>query len=172
MKLYTTSPSILTLVTWLPQSKLAFSHSPSRLSVRPPALGQTKSYSVQPGLPLATMIGPVGRSRIFFYWNPPSILDSKALGRHLQVVLQHYCDKHFILQKKRREKNTFLFPRCVEKKDYWIHCCWEQGLLNPWLLKSISVECKICWMQDVLNASFYQLVMNTTVFESRSVEIN
>ena len=27
MKLYTTPPSILTLVTWVPQSRLAFGHS-------------------------------------------------------------------------------------------------------------------------------------------------
>ena len=58
MKLYSTPPTILTLVTWVPQCKLAFGHSPRRLVVKPPALGLTKSYSVQPCLPLAAMIGP------------------------------------------------------------------------------------------------------------------
>ena len=46
MKLYTTQPSILTLVTWVQQSMLAF--------------GQTESYSVQPLLLLAPRIGPAG----------------------------------------------------------------------------------------------------------------
>ena len=57
MKLYMTPPYILTLVTWVPQSRLAFAHSAHRLAVGPPALGQTESYSVQPRLPLAAMIG-------------------------------------------------------------------------------------------------------------------
>ena len=60
MKLYTTPHSILTLVTWVPQSRLAF--------------GQTESYSVQPRLPLAATIGPAGRSRVFFYWVRPASL--------------------------------------------------------------------------------------------------
>ena len=65
MKLYPTPPSIQTLVTLVPQSKLAFGHFPHRLAVGPPVLGQTESYSVQPCLPLAATIGPVGRSRVF-----------------------------------------------------------------------------------------------------------
>ena len=67
MKLYTTPPSILTLVTWVPQSKLAFGHSPRRLAVGPPALGETESYSMQPCLLLAATISPAGRSRVLFY---------------------------------------------------------------------------------------------------------
>ena len=35
MKLYTTPPSILTLVTWVPQSRLAFGHSARRLAIGP-----------------------------------------------------------------------------------------------------------------------------------------
>ena len=66
MKLYTTPPSILTLETWIPQSRLAFDHSARRLAVGPPTLGQTKSYSVQLRLPLAATIGPAGQSRVFF----------------------------------------------------------------------------------------------------------
>ena len=65
MKLYPTPPSILTLVTWVPQSRLAFGHSARRLAVGPPALGQTESYSVQPPLPLAAKIGPAGQSSLF-----------------------------------------------------------------------------------------------------------
>ena len=38
MKLYTTPPSIQTLVTWVPQSRLAFGHSALRLAIGPPAL--------------------------------------------------------------------------------------------------------------------------------------
>ena len=47
----------------------------------PPALGHTKPYSVQPYLPLAAMIGPVGRSILFLESGP--LLDSKALCRQL-----------------------------------------------------------------------------------------
>ena len=56
MKLFTTQPSILTLMTWVPQSRLAFGHSACRLAVGPLALGQTESYSVQPRLPLAASL--------------------------------------------------------------------------------------------------------------------
>ena len=54
MKLYFTPQSILTLVTWVPQSRLTFGPR------------QTESYSEQPRLPLAATIGPAGRSRVFF----------------------------------------------------------------------------------------------------------
>ena len=67
MKGFTTPASILTLVT------LAFGHSACRLAVGPPALGQTELYSVQPHLPLATTIGPVGRSRVSFNRVGPSV---------------------------------------------------------------------------------------------------
>ena len=40
MKLYITPPSILTLVTWVPQSRLAFGHSAHRLAIGPPALAK------------------------------------------------------------------------------------------------------------------------------------
>ena len=40
MKLYTTPPSILTLLTWAPQSRLAFGHSAHRLAIGPPALAK------------------------------------------------------------------------------------------------------------------------------------
>ena len=52
MKLYTTPPSILTLVTWIPQSKLAFGQTPHigwpsglQPSVRPYADSSKLSYS-------------------------------------------------------------------------------------------------------------------------------
>ena len=63
MQLYTTPPSILTIVTWV-QPTQAW---PLASSARRLAFGQTKSYSVQPHLPLAATIGPAGRSRVFFY---------------------------------------------------------------------------------------------------------
>ena len=62
MKLYTTPPSILTLVTWV-QGTQAWPSANSALRL---AFGQTESYSVQPRLPLAATIGPAGRSRVFF----------------------------------------------------------------------------------------------------------
>ena len=40
MKLYTTPLSILTLVTWVPQNRLAFGHSAHRLAIGPPALAK------------------------------------------------------------------------------------------------------------------------------------
>ena len=40
MKLYITPPCILTLVTWVPQSRLAFGHSARRLAIGPPALAK------------------------------------------------------------------------------------------------------------------------------------
>ena len=77
MKPYTTPPSIITLWTWVPQSKVAFGHSAHRLGVGPLAIDQT---SAQPGLPLAAAIGPAGRSRVVFFvieFGP--LLDRKAL---------------------------------------------------------------------------------------------
>ena len=70
MKLYTTPPSILTLVTWVQRTQAW----PSANSARRLAFGQTESYSVQPRLPLAATIGPAGRSRVFFYWVRPASL--------------------------------------------------------------------------------------------------
>ena len=67
MKLYTTPPCILTIATWVPLCRLAFGHSASRLAAGPPALGQSKSYSVQPHLTLAATIGPAGLLRVLFY---------------------------------------------------------------------------------------------------------
>ena len=63
MKLYTTPPSILTLVTWVQRTQAW----PSANSARRLALGQTESYSVQPCLPLVATIGPAGLLRVFFY---------------------------------------------------------------------------------------------------------
>ena len=72
VKLYTTPPFILTLVTWVPQGRLAFGHSARRLAVGPPVLGQTKFLSVQPRLLLVATIGPAGGLRVFFYWVRPA----------------------------------------------------------------------------------------------------
>ena len=63
MKLYTTPPPILTLVTWVQGTQAL----PSANSARRLAFGQTESYSVQTPLPLAAMIGPASQSRVFFY---------------------------------------------------------------------------------------------------------
>ena len=62
-KLYPTPPSILTFVTWIQRTQAW----PSAISSHRLAFSQTKSYSVQPRLPLAATIGPAGRSRVFFY---------------------------------------------------------------------------------------------------------
>ena len=56
MQLYTTPPSILIIETWVQRTQAW----PSASSARRLAFGQTKSYSVQPRLPLAAMIGTVG----------------------------------------------------------------------------------------------------------------
>ena len=72
MKHYTTPPSILTLVTWLPQSRLAFGHSAHMLAVGPPALGQTESYSVQFPLPLAATFGCAERESFLIETHPLS----------------------------------------------------------------------------------------------------
>ena len=40
MKLYTTPPSTLTLVNWVPQSRLAFGHSAHWLAIGLPALAK------------------------------------------------------------------------------------------------------------------------------------
>ena len=40
MKIYPTPPPILTLVTWVPQSKLAFGRSAHRLAIGPSALAK------------------------------------------------------------------------------------------------------------------------------------
>ena len=70
MKPYTSPSSILTLLTWVQHTQAW----PSANSAHRLAFGQTKSYSVQPRLPLATKIGPVGQSIVFFYWVRPTSL--------------------------------------------------------------------------------------------------
>ena len=99
MKLYTTPPSIQTLVTWVPQSKLAFGQTlhidwPSGL--RPSGPPPLQSYSLKPRLPLAATIGTAGRLRVFLI-ESGRLFDSKALCRQLRVVLQRCCNKYFIL---------------------------------------------------------------------------
>ena len=56
------SPSSL---AWIKRTQAGL--RPNPLAVEPPALVQTKSYSVQPCLPLAATIGPAGPLRVFFY---------------------------------------------------------------------------------------------------------
>ena len=56
MKLYTTAPFILTVVTWVQGTQVW--HLPSTKSGRRMAFGQTESYSVLPCLLLAALIGP------------------------------------------------------------------------------------------------------------------
>ena len=72
MKGFATPASILSLVTLVLQSRLAFGHSARRLAIGPLDLGQTKLYSVQSHLPLAARIGPAGRSRVSFNRVGPS----------------------------------------------------------------------------------------------------
>ena len=51
-----------TLVTWVPQSRLAFGHSAHRLAIGPPALAKPKPSVCS----LAATIGRAGRFRVFF----------------------------------------------------------------------------------------------------------
>ena len=69
-KLYTTPPSILTLLTWVQHMQAwPLANSACRL-----VFGQTESYSVQPCLPLAATIGPASQLRVIFYWVWPASL--------------------------------------------------------------------------------------------------
>ena len=87
MKLYITPPSILTLVTWVPQSRLAFSHSARRLAIGPPALAKAN--------PTVCSLACRWRLRSTLWADQESfsiesgpLFDSKALCRQLRVVLQ------------------------------------------------------------------------------------
>ena len=70
MKLYTTPPSILALVTWVQRMQAwPLANSAHRM-----AFGHNESYCVQPCLPLAPTISPAGRSRVYFYCVRPASL--------------------------------------------------------------------------------------------------
>ena len=87
MKLYTTPSSILTLVTWVPQSRLAFGHSSCRLAIGPSALAKPNptvcSFACRWRLRLA-----LRADRDSFFIESGPLLDSKALCRQLKVVLK------------------------------------------------------------------------------------
>ena len=87
MKLYITPLSILTLVTWVPQSRLAFGHSARRLAIAPPALAKPnpKVCSLACRWRLRSALRA---DREFFSIESGPLLDSKALCRQLQVALQ------------------------------------------------------------------------------------
>ena len=76
MKLYTAPTSILTLETWVQRTQ-AWS---SANSARRLAFGQTRSYSVQPRLPLAATIHSV--------W---AYKGSLCLGLYLYFVIPKHC---------------------------------------------------------------------------------
>ena len=87
MKLYTTPPYILTLMTWVPQSRLAFGHSACRLAIGPPALA--KPNPTVCSLAFCWRLRSALRAdRESFSIEFGPLLDSKALCRQLRVVLQ------------------------------------------------------------------------------------
>ena len=83
MKLYTTPPSILTLVTWVQRTQAW----PSANSARRLAFGQTESYSVQPRLPLTATIG---LSESLFLLSPARILDGRARLYSSELSYSYY----------------------------------------------------------------------------------
>ena len=82
MKLYTTTPTILTLLTWVCQNKLAFGQTPHAGCLSGSGPRPLQSYSVQPHLQLAAKIGPEGRLRVFLI-ESCMLLHKKALCRQL-----------------------------------------------------------------------------------------
>ena len=62
----------------------------------PSGLCTFKSYSVQLRLPQAASMGPLGWSRVFFYWNPPSIIDKRASLSHSSQLSYSYCMDHHL----------------------------------------------------------------------------
>ena len=90
--LYPTPPSILTLVTWVLQSRLAFGHSARRLAIRPPALA--KPNPTVCSLACRWRLRSALRAdRQSFSIESGPLLDSKALCRQLRVVLQCCCNQ-------------------------------------------------------------------------------
>ena len=96
MKLCTTPPSILTLVTWVLQSSLAFGHSARRLAVGPPALGHNNPTMCSLACRWRLRSALRADQESFLKESGP-LLDSKALCRQLRVVFQRFCNKYFIL---------------------------------------------------------------------------
>ena len=96
MKLYTTPPSILTLVTWVQRTQAW----PSANSARRLAFGQTESYSVHHRLSLAATFGPAGRLSLFLL-NPARILDGRARLYSSELSYGSYTGPHHHHQKRR-----------------------------------------------------------------------
>ena len=97
MNLYTTPPSILTLVTCLPQSRLAVGQTPHvdwQLGLQPAAITILQCVA---SLAAGSYDQPCGPIKIFFSIESGLLLDNKALWRKIHVVLQHCCNKCFIL---------------------------------------------------------------------------
>ena len=110
MKLYFTPPSILTLVTWVPQSRQAFGHSAHRLAIGPPALAKPNPTvcslacrwqlrSARAFLNEFTFLSTFWVLFLFEYVSIESnpLLVSKALCQQLQVVLNISSSKKIML---------------------------------------------------------------------------
>ena len=80
MKLYTTPPSILTLVTWVPQSRLAFGHSSRRLAIGPSALAKPNPTVCSLACRCRLRLALRADQESFSIESGP-LLDSKALGK-------------------------------------------------------------------------------------------
>ena len=92
MKLYITQPSILTLVTYVPQSRLAFGHSARRLAIGPPALAKPNptvcSLPLQCAARRWRLQSALWADQDYFSIESGPLLDNKALL--YRVALQLY----------------------------------------------------------------------------------
>ena len=129
---------IYPLATWVLQSNLAFGHSPSRLAIGPPALGQTKPYSVQPCLALAATVRPAPKPESFSIETHPLSLivrpyaNSSELSYSAVVINIAFCNK----TKKRLSllKVRLLAVRLLNERGV------EYEIVKVNLLKWSSVE--------------------------------
>ena len=78
MKLYITPPSILPLVTGVPQSRLAFGHLARRLAIGPPALAKP-NHTVCSVACRCRLQSAVRADQESFSIEPGPLFDSKAL---------------------------------------------------------------------------------------------
>ena len=86
MNLYTTPPSILTLVTWVPQSRLAFGHSARRLAIGPPALAKPNPTVCSLAWRWRLRLALRADQESFSIESGP-LLDSEAFCWQLRVIL-------------------------------------------------------------------------------------
>ena len=95
------TPRIPSSMTWVPRSRMAFGHhrrvgwplaiTPEYSGWQTFGLWPSQSYSVQLCLPLAATLR---RTKVFFYWNPPSILDSRAFSHSSELSYSYRMDHH------------------------------------------------------------------------------